>query len=342
MSGRKQHFIQRLLLKGFSVDPSAKTPQIWVYRHDGRVFQTSLERYAAERDFYGHPDESDLDADLTEMESDKFNGFLESLRTGEDRAVDAGSAATFAVQVFARSKNLRAMITAGIEPMIARATAVVQTTDFQVRMLVGEIRRNPSEFLGRMLSPTEIVSALSSPAALERVARFLVERSKPQTEAYLTGFHANVREMVAATHNQSLRDRLADFGGTRRDQLRTMHWHRVTVPSEDLVLGDSVVTVELVDGRFKPVTEPGDELAHVWLPIASGLILMASFSERPPAIDTGNVNRGAASCSFDAFCANQGPTRHETLWRSIRTGTFSLSDKQADQVIADSLQRLLQ
>ena len=79
MAGRKQHFIQRLLLKGFAFNAPNGTNRVWVYPKEGKIFPSALEGYGAERDFYGRPGESKLDDGISEQENKRFNNFLKSL-----------------------------------------------------------------------------------------------------------------------------------------------------------------------------------------------------------------------------------------------------------------------
>jgi hypothetical protein len=102
-----------------------------------------------------------------------------------------------------------------------------------------------------------------------------------------------------------------------------------------------VICVELANGSFKPVTEPGDKLGRVWLPITSQLILVGTSEETAPAVDADRVNEGAASCSYDAFCASAGPEDFKGLTGRIRTRTFSLTRAQTDKVVDDALGRLI-
>jgi len=326
MSGRKNHFIQRLLLKGFAVDPSARIPQLWVYPRGRKPFKTALEGYGAERDFYGDPE---LDAGITAVESKQSNGLIHDLRTGTDREVDARTAAAFAVQVFARSKNLRRMVADGIEPMMSRASAKMQEPEFQVRMLLAEIGRNP----------TLMAQAMLSGMGTEEFARSRVRKSLPAALGMLKGSLANVRDAVAEQQNRTLRERL-DFRGSRRDELESLHWFRISL-DEVLILGDSVVFAELADGRFKPATEPGDRLGTIWLPMGTHVLLAGTRATSAPTIDAASVNQGAASCSYDAFCSDDGPDAHSELTSLIRTQTFSLEREQMERIVAESLARLV-
>lgn len=345
MAGRKQHFIQRLLLKGFAHDPQREPSHVWVYRFDGNVFNSALEGYGAERDFYGHPDESDLDARITDLESNRFNELLEGLRQGLDRTVSAVDAASLIVHVIARSKNLRSTMTAGVRPLVTRCIRMLRSEDHLEKLLIAAMRADPATLLEKLgktgLRPDECsVLAKRLAPLLPALAKEFIRQQSHVIDAFLSTFQAKVAELVAEGHRQTLHARLTDFTGTRVTQLREINWRRKTL-SADLILGDSVVFVELEDGTFKPMTEPGDVVAHVWLPLSSRMVLVGSPTSHEPQIDSLRVNLGSASCSYDGFCAAAGPDAYRSLVPRIRTAVFKLNDADVERISNDAVARLI-
>lgn len=345
MAGRKQHFIQRLLLKGFSYDAPRDPCHVWVYRRSGKPFPTALDGYGAERDFYGDPDKSNLDSRITNLESDCFNDFLIGMRDGADGSVDPVQAAAFAIHVFARSKNLRSMFTAGAEPLMARFREYLRTEGMLERLVESGMRENPGLFrekLGIAGVPAWKIAEIEPQitALYPTLAKAFVTKQRHVIDAFLDQFQGQVRDLVADGHRKTLHDRLHDFSGTRSAQLGALKWQTITV-QQDLVLGDSVVFVELADGSFKPATEPDDALSRVWLPITAKRVLVGSSHNEEPVIHVPRINHGAAACSFDAFCASEGPDRHASLVPAIRTATFSLDATAIDQIAKEAITKLL-
>ncbi len=84
MAGRKHHFIQRFLLKGFAF-PIEDPKRVWIYPRGREPFAVALEGYGAERDSYGRADQPELDLKITEIEAKRFNDFLEGIRRGSDQ-----------------------------------------------------------------------------------------------------------------------------------------------------------------------------------------------------------------------------------------------------------------
>jgi hypothetical protein len=346
MSGRKQHFIQQLLQKGFSFDWQQDPCHIWVYRRDGKVFSPSLDGYGAERDFYGDPEQSDLDNQITEIENNRFNQFLNDLRKGANRNLDSHAAAAFAIHLFFRSKNFRSMLTAGLEPLMARSRAMLRNPDILERLIASGVREKSKPILDALtlagIPPSQQTPTL---AFIEQnsilLARQFIAKNSSQIENYLEKVLASAAPVVAAAHRKSLSEKLNDLTGSRVEMFKAMHWQILQVDG-CLISGDSVVFAELANGSFKPVSEPNDVLAYMWVPISHNRILVGSPNNAPPNVDATRINRGAASCSFDAFCAFKGPNEYASLIPLIRTSTFSLDETAIEQIAQDSISKALQ
>ena len=269
MAGRKQHHIQQLLLKGFSFDAPRNPCHVWVYRRDGKVFSPALEGYGAERDFYGDPEESDLDYNITEIENTLFNEFLCNLREGENRDLDSAGAATFAIHVFFRSKNFRSMLTAGLEALMVRCQAILRNPQILEQLLASGFRQKMKQ-LEQVRVPHHRQKAVATFIEKNSIslARKFIDKNRPFIDAIVDGLQSKVADLVAVAHKKALRERLHDFTGSRVGVLKAMHWQLLRI-NGSLVLGDSVVVAELADGSFKSISEPEDALAHVWIPICT-------------------------------------------------------------------------
>src|SRR5215207_5356474 len=83
MAGIRHHILPRFLLKGFASKVVADQVFTWVYRKNGKVFESNIINVAVERYFYGKGGELNVDDEITEIEN-TFAPFLTSLRREED------------------------------------------------------------------------------------------------------------------------------------------------------------------------------------------------------------------------------------------------------------------
>jgi hypothetical protein len=339
MAGRKQHFIQQHLIKGFSYDYPRDPCHVWVYRKDRSPFPTATAGYGAERDFYGKPGGESLDERITDAEAEHFNGFISLVRDGPLGAVDSTAATAFAIHVMARSKNIRSMLTEGVEAIMVHAGPIMSDPKFQEQLIVRSLREDPRMFakLGLQLDADSRPSvARKVQKLLLKLARKFVRQKSSEIGVFMQTFLGNLREFVAEGQRRTLQKLLNELSGTRVRELQSLHWQSFEAP-RPLVLGDSVVFVELTDGRFKTATEPGDQLRSVWLPVSSKRLLRGARGPDDESINVANINRGAVACSYDSFCAMDGPSAHVDLIPLIRTATFSLDEVSARRIALEGI-----
>ena len=236
------------------------------------------------------------------------------------------------------------MTTAGLNPLMARCRDILRSEEMLEKLIASGLQSNPemqSRFGLSGLPPViqaEIAGQLTP--LFRNLAKAVIATKRPQIELVLDEAVKRISDFVAKAHRDSLEKRLNDFSGTRGTQLKSLKWQTLTT-SKRLILGDSVVFCELTNDSFKPVTEPNDTLAHVWLPISSSRILVGSSNGRSIQPDVERINRGAASCSFDAFCAHDGPEAHKSWIPLIRTATFSLDDAALDRIANESIAKAI-
>ena len=343
MAGRKQHFIQRFLLKGFAFNAPNGTNRVWVYPKDGKIFPSALEGYGAERDFYGKPGESELDDGISEQEIKRFNKFLEESRTTSDQDLRADEAAEFAIHVFFRSKNIRSTLTTGLEQLMSHTRTQLRDPNILEQLLASGFRQKP-EFLFSTFERLGLGQNGMSRESAERqsilLARIFLDAKGAQFEKLLNDFEQRVSDFVAIAHQKSLSERLNNFSGTRVQLLKSMRWI-VLQTERHLVLGDSVAIAEIADGRFKPISEPTDDLVRVWLPVATNRVLVGTLNGES-ILDVDKLNRGSVSCSYHSFCAFEGPNEHQTLVPLIRTATFSLDHDAVERIVDECLAKAIE
>lgn len=333
MAGRKHHFIQQLLLKGFSDDYPRDPCHVWVYRFDGKVFPTATEGYAAERDFYGKPGESDLDDRITALETKKYSSLIHAFRKLDPGTIDAVEASDFVVHTMARAKNLPAQCADGLRVMLPFLERALADETYLQRLIMSGLMGDSVPPVFRLLA-----SMPGGALGLEQIVKRFVSENKQQLQNIIQQNLKSMDDVVAKAHRATLGERLEDCSGSRLSQLHALSW-RIYETDENMILGDSVSFAELADGRFKPATEPGDQLRAIWLPVSSRRILVGSQMERPIDVDAQRVNAGAAACSYSSFCAAHGPDAHSQTQKLIQTSTFRLDYEAAEVLVKKSIEQ---
>lgn len=346
MPGRKQHYIQRLLLKGFAIDANREPCQVWVYRRDGKVFATSLEGYGAERDFFGHPDESDLDDRINDLEERKYNQFILGLRAAPEGTVSAEESAELAIHLLMRGKNHRMVLSDAVEPVMKRCRELMRVPSTLENLVFSGFWKEPDVILYKLGLPP--FATFRRPRDIKnlkilfrRLAKDFILKKRAEIDAYLDTFNSRLRELVANGHRRMIEANLESLRGTRYQQLTHLQWFIVNLQSGGLIQGDSMLTFEIANGVFKTMSEPGDALQHVWIPISHDRMLVGTTRDIPPEIDTSRVNEGAAACSYEAFCGREGPSKHGDLVPQIRTSCYCLTPDSIEEQAREHLGKVI-
>lgn len=109
MSGRKQHFIPRVLLRGFAREIRG-TERVWVRHRERGAFESNVLDVAASRDFYSAPAGDAVSLTLDDRITDYENQLAEALgrlRTAPEGPVDTGLATEVVSHLFFRTEAIR-------------------------------------------------------------------------------------------------------------------------------------------------------------------------------------------------------------------------------------------
>lgn len=110
MSGRKQHYIPRCLLKAFAIPGKGKTKRVWVFKKDRSAYISSIIDVGAERHFYSKlPEDAcpTLDDQITFYENDLSRQLALIREWPAPDAVDATVAAELVTHLAIRAAHLR-------------------------------------------------------------------------------------------------------------------------------------------------------------------------------------------------------------------------------------------
>lgn len=311
MSGRKHHFIQQHLLRGFAIAPRRRPAQLWVFRGSAEPFICATENYGAERDFYGDPENADADEMITDAENDEFNSFIDAARQAVPSvSLDPDKAAAFVMHLHLRSRLLRNVFTRSVDPMIRHFDAVAIRREvlepFVTALLAKHATQIPAIIesqIGRKLEPhvrealTEVVRANGPSFAQQFLDERWTEIKKGVAEVI-----RRIPEMARSSHNDAIRKSL-NSGGPRLEEMRRYSWS-IREVSEPLLLGDCCVFAETIEGRATPIPDKSVSIKALFLPVCSHRYIEGApetlANERTPAY----LNQCSVNCSFESYCAS--------------------------------------
>jgi hypothetical protein len=348
MAGRRHHTIPQLLQRGFASSRKGGETFVWQYRKGQSGFENNTKNVSVERDFYGEPDETDLDDRITDLEP-KLADDVQELRaeaTTAPKVVDSKMAARLVAHFALRTRQLRGGIEGTMHFTADFIHRDMQDLDFATATLAEAAQNAPwvrgiiQQILIEQGVPQELHEEIAS-AIEPQLPDFLAAAVKDPNSPYLTimgnyfnAFHAMTKEGAKKGHNAAL---AANLHSPERVAFYESYQWFVVATETALILGDSVCVFETSGGRrFRPIDlEVGDAFV-IFLPLAARVLLYGSLSPMQ-RIDTDLINRASAGCSDDFFISSQELPTDSELIATLGSGSGILQEEEFKKILLQSL-----
>lgn len=326
MAGKRQHYVPRLLQRGFLHDRSGNVERTWLHRRVANAQLVSIRDVGVENWFYsrkaldGSPTLDDL---ITDLESDLAQD-INALRACElGTSIDGRKAARTVVHLVLRTAHLRQIFSAGTAHVLEKVEWLFSDPT-RVRAMIGLDGLSPSpiasdaiRIAAAKVAEIGVPHAFSERFFLQVLREFgddLLDRLTPDLgpifQEVTTGLSGKIRD----SHNAAL------LGGTEDnvwlEELSTFDW--AVEAGSDLILPDTVALAREDDRALKPLLfTKAAACGVVVMPIATDRALIGRRKSRPP-IDLESFNaQAAASC--DAFFIGATSLDDDNLTRLIGT-----------------------
>lgn len=343
MSGAKQHFIPRMLLRAFRMNATRKVARVRVYRAD-RSYTSPVEDVAAERFFY-----SDLRQGGAETLDDVITRY-ENLLASDLAELNAASgpaspqtAARVVTHLLVRNDHVRGIMRAGVSAMAGLVEDLFGSAE-KVAALLGAADKIPGPQFRKIfeehIADNPIISALGVPlAALLPIAHIMLRENSPTSygemssaiEEVISRFQTHSPLEARDAHARALSASLAPQ--ERVEMLERFTWRVDDISGDRLILPDFVALGWNGDGVAGSLLEHGkDELAVVMMPLSPQRALIGRLGE--VTTDTSNFNEAAIPHCLSFFVGSEVSTALELAATSIGTGTTALLSQSLEQSAA--------
>lgn len=346
MAGKRQHYVPRLIQRGFLYDPSDESERTWLHRCGVVPRLVGIKDIGVEDWFYSRRSLDGaltLDDTITELERDlgpSIRRFRESAATS---TIDAQEAARTVVHLVTRTAHLRQIISGTMTGMLreiealftdpARLGAMLGLTGAALPSLVSDAIRESAE---------ELVSAGFPVALSERVIRFVLrefgdqyaEQMAAKLGPILPILFRQLTDKVRDTHNAVLSAPPENNGWL--GALTRLNW--TVEAGVDLILPDAVALACEDNGPLMPMlfTKTSDVRAVV-MPVSPERVLVGRLGDGAP-VDLGEFNsQAAASC--EAFFIGAKPFNDGVLTARIGSAptrvmeeTISVAIREAEKM----------
>jgi hypothetical protein len=337
---RGQHHLPQFLLKGFASRSNKKEVFTWLFRRDGRLVEANVKGIAKARDFYGNPNEFDIEQRLSEMEG-AFAHLVRRLRSREG-VEDKHLLCQFVASTQVRTANLRTGISEAMETFTAEFRNALTSPENQARLaehaLDGVMEKIAAGELDHVLNllpagQRDHVLASLLPKLKEQLGTFVED-----TTEGMVGVMPSLTEPEAfkISQNKLLSTNLAPE--PRVEHLMQLDWSVLVCDHKPLVLGDVGVVASSASGELMNILRHDPELDSVYLPISSNRLLLGQRSGVQIA-SIAEVNAASVELSREFFISAEKEV-HVNLHSRIGERQTLLSDSEVKDIVKSSFQSL--
>ena len=356
MAGKRQHFLPRFLLKGFSSRSKGNELYTWVFRRDSKPYETNIQNVGLEGFFYGDPQESSVDDDITEREQ-SFISMVESLRAeSNDIRIGDEAISDFVIHLIVRTQNARkSMLKVGDCLMEIFKRNFTDPSKLE-KMILGYVRNNPQEFKQsieqsvrselekrgiRKIAP-EVLDALVA-QAMRQAPQLL--GAKLHDFASLTHFIAafvqkDLPKIARKSHLRALSEDVVP--PLLVEKLSHFRWSLLVQQPNSLILGDiGPIAGRISEARFKAFLWIRDEVEQILLPISDKHLVFGSATSEVERPDSQMVNIAGASLSMDFYVAPINTDTFASYQNNIGSNASPFSEDELREMELSLIREIL-
>lgn len=330
MAGRKHHHVPQLLQRRFGLQ-GAKSTKIVVFSRSKEPFVTNTANYGAERDFYSNGSDFFVDELITDFEGD-IQSFVMRLVEGDASALDdKETVAALIAHLEMRSMFLRNQLLEISGMMGDLFERIFCNRENLVKALHNQIKEDPTilrDGLVKLLGRDAPIAVLEE-LILPQMKPIITQQSAILVEAFaemLINMRAALRSAVKPAQLRALNRHPSDVA--RSSFYSSFNFRIQRAPLGSFILPDTMVAF-CSKKRVTPFAQKGDDLVELFLPLASGVMLVgAAKSGRVRQIS--ELNSMLASTSFGSFIGLEDKAEFRNLVKKIGRNAriFSPSDSQ--------------
>ncbi len=321
MAGKYQHYLQKMLQRGFRSQCSGKRPSVFVYERDVTPYRKRAENFGGEDEFYSPVSDGrsgTLDDKITQWEARRQADVRRWRSLPNGHAVPAKEAAEVVGLTGVRTRAIRDTFRSLFEDLFPRFASVLQDPDVLMTHIDERIDLNSvyDTVLAQQngLSADEIAQTYVIPE--HRAARRMLDYAMSEVLGHQLSkvLRELDRELARAIDDNNFDayklhveaiEKLIDEG-LARDDLLSLNWsileNRSDIP---WILPDCAVVALKKNGSFSPfLFGSSDETRAMLLPLSSQRMLVGSkdmINEK----DLVDFTTEAAACSRDWFIAHE-------------------------------------
>jgi hypothetical protein len=340
MSGERQHFLPRFLLRGFDSRTNLKGTYTWVFRRERDPFESNIINVGVSKEFYTVGDDTTLDDLITQME-DSFGFCVSSLRSQtQDQAIQSADVPDLITHLIMRTKHLRDLILEPANYFVEALLSELERPEIFEKMALNEIRSDKfakNLFKGQHLSKRERARRVE---AMLKIAPAFVAQQYPNFMLLVSGmkrqFRQKLPQMLKDGHIKVLaRNPLPQ---ARLEFARTLKWFLLVRENAHFILGDvGVVTKVGPNGKLKSLPDVDDDIIRVLLPISDRHLIVGVKDSAVLNQSLDAINLETTALSRDFFVSRTNTDRERNYALTLGSQSRLFTDDELARIVSDVL-----
>ncbi|HYX71792.1 MAG TPA: DUF4238 domain-containing protein [Nitrososphaera sp.] len=336
MAGINQHYLPRLLLKGFASRIAGKEIFTWAYHRGKSVFEPNIKGISAERYFYGKQGEVSADDEITELEGE-YGAFIDELREKDDGVqIHDSRVVEFIAHLCIRTKHLRDSLRESSEFLMDKISEYLSDYDNIKKFILG----NPKlaeEVVGKMMDEHQFPPVYKDMLIMlvTQWAPILLDENQSEFKMMVESLVEPFKNMIPKALKQEHIKLLAQhpIPEPRVEDYKKLRWF-VYAPANSVILGDVGVLIETSSTkRFKSLNDKDDEIRNIFLPISSNRVIVGTPLSYPKI--NFDINEVIAKCSREFFISSTRSSEMDSLHLKIGEESEVISKEELEQIVSE-------
>lgn len=343
MSGKRQHYLPRFLLKGFASRMERNEAYTWVYYLGKEPYETNIRNIGLERYFYG-AHQSAADAAITGAET-AYSDLLFQLREETtNRELNNPLIPKFIAHLVVRTKHARRTMEDAGGALVKLLHNKLGTPEVMNSALSKYAKEHPErvkEIIREELQ--KATGGILMPEQLEKLVELFSGNSQHLPKFEDSSFHATVTTPLLQTfekHLPSIIERAHVKALTtdhtpepRVNEITGLNWRLLVEPEGSFILGD-IGPVARIDNdeNFRGLFWSTGSIHEIYLPISDRQVIAGWLNEKGgyPGLDA--INKASASLCREFFVAKR-KTRKESAYASlIGSSAVRIPENEIDDI----------
>jgi hypothetical protein len=331
-ASQRQHFLPRLLLKGFAHRKSGKEYYVYEFRRVQGTHEVNIKNVAVSGSFYGDSEKIKTEQ-LLSVKENEYAPILENLRKGQIDPARKLLIDEFVTHLFVRNKYIRDALTQmgqGAFDSIEKNYAQPKIPP-GFRKLVREKILASDEF--RALPRHQ--RRLMGPTLDRNIDKFFLTGIPTKAFQFLKG-NIDIQELVKRSQSEVL-GKLSD-PPQWKEKLEPLAWSVREYSSGTFVLGDLGPIARFMDSDdFQAPIKGGAGLDSIFLPISSQHLLVGQRKGKAEEIDPDVINIASVELSRDFFVSGRNTDRERRYLLNLGKRSSLLDEKEMQRLAQESL-----